>query len=257
MDSLFHAFGIPAVSMMVPDLPRIIDLNADLGEGFPDDDALLDRISSACISCGGHAGNREVCLETMDIARRKGVVIGAHPGYPDRAGFGRRERVASAREVTQVIKDQLLQFESWAAEAGAIVRFVKPHGALYNQAQRDPDIAIGVVMAVIDRALPLLGLPGSILEREVLRAGLTFIPEGFADRRYRADGTLVPRSEPGAVIDDPSESERQAIALINRGLRTLCLHGDDPNAVARADRLRAALEREGVVVRSFVGDGGA
>ena len=245
------------MSAIAPGPTRIIDLNADLGEGFPDDEALLDRISSAGISCGGHAGDRAVCLETIEIATRKGVIIGAHPGYPDREGFGRREWVVSARDVTRILEDQLSQFDAWAAEVGAIVQFVKPHGALYNQAQRDPEIAVGVVMAVIDRALPVLGLPGSVLERESLRAGLTFIPEGFADRRYRPDGALVPRADPGALIDDPGEAERQALALIDRGLRTLCLHGDDPRALGKADRLRAALVRAGVVVRSFVGDCGA
>ncbi|WP_169974142.1 5-oxoprolinase subunit PxpA [Tautonia rosea] len=232
----------------------MIDLNADLGEGFPDDEALLDRISSACISCGGHAGGRSVCLETIEIATRKRVVIGAHPGYPDREGFGRRERIVSAREVTQMIEDQLSQFDAWAAEIGAITRFVKPHGALYNQAQRSWEIAEGVVMAVLNRRLPVLGLPGSVLEREVLRAGLMFVPEGFADRRYRPDGTLVPRSESGALIDDPTEAERQALLLIDRGLRTLCLHGDDPSALAKADRLRAAFVRDRIEVRSFVGE---
>ncbi len=245
------------MSVMVSESRRLIDLNADLGEGFPDDEALLDRISSAGIACGGHAGDRAVCLQTIEIARRKGVIIGAHPGYPDREEFGRRERVATADEVARIIDEQLSQFASWAAEVGAIVRFVKPHGALYNQAQRDLEIAVGVVTAVLDWGLPVLGLPGSVLEREVLRAGLSFVPEGFADRRYRPDGTLVPRSEPEALIDDPGESERQALILIDRGLRTLCLHGDDPTALAKADRLRAAFGRAGVVVQSFVGDGDA
>ncbi|MEW4566429.1 5-oxoprolinase subunit PxpA [Tautonia sp. JC769] len=239
----------------IPPVPRrTIDLNADLGEGFPDDEALLDRISSAGIACGGHAGDRTICLRTMELARGKGVVIGAHPGYPDREGFGRRERHVTAQDVTQIVEEQLARLVSWAAEVDACVRFVKPHGALYHQAQREPELARGLVMAVIDRGLPVLGLPGGALEREVLLAGLTFIPEGFADRRYRPDGSLVPRSEPGALIDDPSESERQALALIDRGLRTLCLHGDDPRALAKADRLRTALGRAGILMRSFAGD---
>ena len=193
-------------------------------------------------------------METIELAWSKGVAIGAHPGYPDREGFGRRERLISSREVQSIIEDQLSQFISWAAELRAPVGFVKPHGALYLQAQRDPEIAMGVVSALIEYGLPVLGLPGSVLEREVRRAELTFVPEGFADRRYRPDGSLVPRSEPGALIDDLSEAERQALTLIDRGLRTICLHGDDPRALRLADQLQSAFARAGVLLRSFVGD---
>lgn len=233
---------------------RSIDLNADLGEGFPDDEALLDRVSSAGICCGAHAGGREVGLRTIEAARRKGVVIGAHPGFPDREGFGRREREATRGEVEAIVREQLDRFEAWAAEVGAVVRFVKPHGALYNQAQRDPDIAGGVVDAMIGRGLPVLGLPGRVLEEEARASGIRFVPEGFADRRTRGDGSLVPRSEPGAVIDDPAEVEAQVLALVDSGrVETICLHGDDPRAVALADRIRSALAGAGVLLRSFEG----
>jgi UPF0271 protein len=235
-----------------PDRPRVIDLNADLGEGFPDDEALLDRISSAGICCGAHAGGRSAGLATIRAALRRGVVIGAHPGFPDRDHFGRLERPATAGEAAAIVGDQLDAFAAWADEAGASVRFVKPHGALYNQAQRDPEIARGILAAIVDRgALPVLGLPGSAMEREARRAGVPFVPEGFADRRYRPDGSLVPRTDPRAIVDDPAESAAQAIALIARGIRTLCLHGDDPGALAKADRLREALARAGILVRSF------
>ncbi|QDV37997.1 5-oxoprolinase subunit PxpA [Tautonia plasticadhaerens] len=240
--------------MIVPSSHRAlaIDLNADLGEGFPDDEALLDRVSSAVICCGAHAGGREVSLRTIEAARGRGVAIGAHPGFPDREGFGRRERAATREEVREVVREQLDRFEAWAAEAGAVVRFVKPHGALYNQAQRDPTIADGVIAALIGRNLPILGLPGGVLEEKARASGLRFVPEGFADRRTRDDGSLVPRSEPGAVIEDPAEVVAQVLALVDRGrVETICLHGDDPRAVALADRIRSALSGAGVVVRSF------
>jgi UPF0271 protein len=233
---------------------RSIDLNADLGEGFPDDEAILRRVSSAGICCGAHAGGREVSLRAIEAAVRFRVVIGAHPGYPDREGFGRREQVVSGAQAEAMVREQLDRFEGWAAEVGALVQFIKPHGALYNQAQRDPRIAAGVIAAVIDRGLPILGLPGSVLEHQAQSMGLRFVAEGFADRRYRADGSLVPRSEPGAVIEDPIEVESQTISLVEGGrVETICLHGDDPQASNLADRIRSALSGAGVRVWSFAG----
>ncbi|RUL86110.1 5-oxoprolinase subunit PxpA [Tautonia sociabilis] len=238
---------------------REIDLNADLGEGFPDDDALLDRVSSASICCGAHAGGPDVSRRAIEAALRKGVAVGAHPGFPDREGFGRRERQASPAQVEAIVREQLDRFGQWAAGLGAEVQFVKPHGALYNQAQRDRGIASGLVAAVSGFAprRPILGLAGSVLGEEARRAGLRFVVEGFADRRYRPDGSLVPRSEPGAVIDDPEEAVRQVLSLIGRGPETICLHGDDPGALRLADRLRTALADAGVLVRSFVRGTGA
>jgi UPF0271 protein len=233
---------------------RSIDLNADLGEGSPDDVTILSRVSSAAICCGAHAGGREVSLRAIDAAIRLGVVVGAHPGYPDREGFGRRELQVSGEEVGAIVREQLDRFEEWAAEVGGSVRFVKPHGALYNQAQRDPIIAACVIAAVIDRGLPILGLPGSVLEQQARRSGLRFVAEGFADRRYRDDGSLVPRTEPGALIEEPIEVQSQAITLVEGGrVETICLHGDDPQAPILAGRIRSALSGAGVRVRSFVG----
>lgn len=234
--------------------PRSIDLNADLGEGFPNDEAMLELVCSAGICCGAHAGGRDESLATMEAALRLGVVIGAHPGFPDRAGFGRSPRSVSAGEVNAILREQLGRFLDWAAELGASVRFVKPHGALYNQGQVDPEIASGIIEAVSVLRLPVLGLPGGEVEREARNAGLRFVAEGFTDRRYRPDGTLVPRREPDALIADPSEAEQQAIALVFRGIDTLCLHGDDPNAIEFARRLRGSLSRAGVALRSFVDD---
>ena len=233
--------------------PRAIDLNADLGEGSGHDAELLRAVTSASICCGAHAGGHATALATIVEAKRLGVATGAHPGYPDREGFGRRERSASAAEVASIVRSQLQAIAGWAAEAGASIRFVKAHGALYNQAQRSTSIAEGLIAAVADSGLPILGLPGGVLEECARAAGLRFVSEGFVDRRYRADGSLVPRVEPGAILDDPAESEAQAVALARLGLETLCIHGDDPGAVALADRVRAALERAGIAVEGFLG----
>ena len=230
---------------------RAMDLNADLGEGFPLDDALLARVTSASVCCGAHAGDPATILRTLREAKARGVVVGAHPGYPDREHFGRRERPATAAEVEALIRSQVADLAALADQVGLPIRFVKPHGALYNQAQRDPEIATGVVAALAPLGLPVLGLPGSILSVEAARAGLRYVAEGFPERRYRPDGTLVPRAEPDAVIVDPAEVDEQVVRLVARGVETLCLHGDAPEAVAWADRICAALGRAGIGLRGF------
>ena len=235
------------------DRPIAIDLNADLGEGCGRDLELLHRVTSASVACGAHAGARGVALATIAQANRLGVTLGAHPGYPDREGFGRRERSASMAEVEAIVRPQLRAIREWAGEAGASIRFVKAHGALYNQAQRSRPIAQGLVAAVAEFAMPILGLPGGVLEDCARAAGLRFVSEGFVDRRYRADGSLVPRGEPGAILDDPAEVEGQAVALARLGRETLCIHGDDPRAVALADRVRSALVHAGIAVEGFLG----
>jgi 5-oxoprolinase (ATP-hydrolysing) subunit A len=231
---------------------RTIDLNADLGEGYPLDEPLLARVTSASICCGAHAGDHDTIAATLRAAVVRGVVVGAHPGYSDREGFGRREQTMSSAEVEHLICTQIDTLAAWASEAGASIRFVKPHGALYNQAQRDDAIAAGIVAAIVPLSLPILGQPRSRIESLAIRAGLRFIPEGFADRRYGADGRLVPRSEPGAILDNPQEIEEQVLRLIEEGIATLCIHGDDTRAVALADRVRAILQRAEIVPRSFI-----
>jgi 5-oxoprolinase (ATP-hydrolysing) subunit A len=229
-----------------------IDLNADLGEGFPNDQALLARVTSASISCGAHAGDRGTILETLREAKARGVQVGAHPGYPDREGFGRREQSMSAEAVERLILAQFDELAALADEVGLTLRYVKPHGALYNQAQRQVVIAEGVIGAVARLGLPVLGQPGSVVEDQARAADVRFVAEGFPDRRYRPDGRLVARSEPDAVLSDLAEVEAQVVRLVEQGvIRTLCIHGDDPSAVANADTIRAALERHGIGTKRF------
>jgi len=233
---------------------KSIDVNADLGEGFPNDEALLERVSSASLSCGVHAGDPAAIRRTLAAARARGVVVGAHPGYPDREGFGRRDMDLDAEDVERLIRDQVAILQELADAEGLPIQFLKPHGALYNQAQRREATARGVVAAAVALGLPLLGQPGTRLEALAEMAGVVYIPEGFPDRRYRPDGSLAPRTEPGAVIHDPDELADNVRSLLDGGrVRTLCLHGDHPDAVAHADRLRAILNGLGIVVRPFAG----
>jgi UPF0271 protein len=230
-----------------------IDLNCDLGEGCPHDAELMPLITSANIACGFHAGDAPTALATLQLAARHGVHAGAHPGFPDRENFGRLDM---SRTEEQVFADCVYQIGALAAlarTAGTVLHHVKPHGALYNQACRDDAFARPVVEAVDFFGLPLLGLPGSRLQVE--SAGrCPFVAEGFADRRYLPDGSLVPRSRPDAFIEDPEEAVQQALVLFRqRGVRTLCVHGDNPQALEFVRRLRDALTRQGISIRPFAG----
>ena len=173
-------------------MKRSIDLNADLGEGFPDDARLLDLVTSASISCGAHAGDPATIQATLIAAKERGVAVGAHPGYPDRENFGRVEHDIEDSRVSRIVADQFERLLEIADRVGVEIRFVKPHGALYNQAQRDEAIARGVVLAVRRTGLPLLGQPGSVLEQLAAQFGVAYIAEGFPERRYQTDGRLVP-----------------------------------------------------------------
>jgi UPF0271 protein len=231
---------------------RSIDVNADLGEGFANDRALLDLVTSASISCGAHAGTPLAMRQTIRDAAARGVLIGAHPGYPDREGFGRREQKLTTAEMLELIRSQIETLTILAAEEGAKVCYLKPHGALYNQAQREPHVARAVVQAALALGWPLLGQPGNALETAARNHGVIFIPEGFPERRYRSDGSLVPRSEAGATLHEPKAIESQVIRLVSEGrVATLCIHGDEPGAVACAALVRRVLKQEGIAVRSF------
>jgi UPF0271 protein len=229
-----------------------IDVIADLGEGFPNDEALLDLVTSAAISCGAHAGDPDTIRRVLRAARDRNVVVGAHPSYPDREGFGRRDRDMTAGEVGALIREQYAALHRLAVEEGVTIRFLKPHGALYNQAQRQDEPARGVVVAAMALRLPLLGQPGTFLEATARAAGLTFIPEGFPGRRYRSDGSLAPRTEPDALLSPEKLTDNVRALLSPRRVRTLCLHGDHPDVLAKALRLRAILAELAIPIRPFL-----
>lgn len=228
-----------------------IDLNCDLGEGCAQDAELMALITSANIACGFHAGDPATAYTALAAAARHNVQAGAHPGYPDRDHFGRRELV---RTEQQILEDCLYQVGALAGLARAVGRplhHVKPHGALYNQACRDDAYARPLVQVAELFHLRLVGLPGSRLH--TLSAGrCPFLAEGFADRRYLSDGSLVPRSQPNAMIESPAEAVRQVEWLIrDKRVQTICVHGDNPQALAFVRDLRAALDRQGIIVRPF------
>jgi UPF0271 protein len=240
-----------------------VDLNADVGEGCGQDGALMPLVSSANIACGLHAGDAGTMREAVQLARDHGVAIGAHPSFPDRDHFGRREMALSARDLHECIVAQLRSLAEVAAAAGAALRHVKPHGALYNMAARDQSLAEAVAVAIrsIDPSLLIFGLAGSALVKTASRMGLRAVGEAFADRAYGPDGSLVPRDHAGSVLQDASVVASQAVAIVREqgvvavdGSRirvdadTICIHGDTPEAPALAKRVRAALAAAGITV---------
>lgn len=251
----------------------VIDLNADLGEGFGrwtlgDDDALLEVVTSANVACGFHAGDPTTLRRVCALAADRGVVVGAQVGYRDLAGFGRRFVDVEPHDLTNDVLYQIGALEAFARVAGDRVRYVKPHGALYNAIVHHEAQAAAVVDAVrrYDPALPVLGLPGSVFLELAGDAGLTTVAEAFADRAYTPEGTLVSRREDGAVLHDAEEVAARCVAMATRGEveavdgsrvavrpASLCVHGDSPGAVAMAGRVRAGLEQAGVRVAPFVG----
>jgi UPF0271 protein len=228
-----------------------LDLNCDLGEGCPSDAELMPLITSASVACGFHAGDPATAAAALAAAARHRVAVGAHPSFPDREHFGRREMVRTERQVFEDCVFQVGALAGLARAAGVALRHLKPHGALYNQACRDDGYARPVVAAAELFGLHLFGLPGSRLEAQ--SAGrCPFVAEGFADRRYLPDGSLVPRSRPDAFVADPAEAVRQAEWLVRaRDVRTLCVHGDNPEAVAFVRELRSALAARGIEVRAY------
>jgi UPF0271 protein len=248
-----------------------IDLNADLGEGFGrwqlgDDEALLDVVTSANMACGFHAGDPSTMRRLCAVAAGRGVAVGAQVGYRDLAGFGRRRIDYDLDELRDDIVYQIGALEAFCRLAGDRVRYVKPHGALYNTAAVEPGQASAVVAAVVgyDRALPLLCQPGTVLARAARDAGLTVVGEGFADRGYQPDGTLVPRSQPGALIHEPDAVVARAVRMAVDGevetaagevvacrVASICVHGDTPGAVTLASRVRAGLDAAGLRLAAF------
>jgi UPF0271 protein len=235
----------------VPDRPQKIDLNCDLGEGSPFDAELMPLITSASIACGFHAGGPSTAQDTLRLAREHHVQVGAHPSFPDRENFGRLELERTEKQIFEDCLYQIGALAGLARAAGVTLRYLKPHGALYNMACREDRYGRPVVAAAALFGLALLGLPGSRLQ-VLSKNRRTFVAEGFADRRYRPDGTLVPRDQPDAVLHDTAEAVRQAMVLIEtKKIRTLCVHGDNPQAVEFARGLRAAFEKAGIAVVAF------
>lgn len=251
-----------------------IDLNADVGESFGayaigDDEALLASVTSANVAAGFHAGDPGVLRRTIRLARGRGVALGAHPGFQDLAGFGRREMRVSPNDTEDLVLYQIAAVAGIAQSEGARLQHVKPHGALYNMAATDPGLAEAIARAVraFDPSLVLFGLPGSALLAAGRSAGLRVAAEGFADRAYRRDGTLAPRSMADSVISDPAEVVSRAVRMVVDGVvtaidgtvvpivaDTLCVHGDTPGAGRLAASLRTGLEAAGINVRPVGAD---
>jgi len=247
----------------------VIDLNADLGESFGAfsigrDAELIPLLTSANLACGFHGGDPRVMDRTVRRCREAGVAVGAHPSFPDLVGFGRRALDVSPVEAETDVLYQVAALDGFCRRHGLAMQHVKPHGALYNQANRSPDLAAGIVagIAAFDPGLLLVCQPGTELARAGEAAGLTVAHEGFADRAYRADGTLVSRSVEGSVYHDPGRATEQALRMVTEGtvvaldgtvvdvrIDTLCVHGDNPEAVRLVGVLRERLAVAGVVIQ--------
>lgn len=243
-----------------------VDLNSDLGEGFGAysiglDGEVIRYVSSANVACGYHAGDPLVMARTVAMAKAAGVAVGAHPGYPDLMGFGRRNMVCSPAEAKAYVQYQLGALLAFTTAQGVKLQHVKPHGALYNMAGKDMELAAAIAEAIaeVDGTVILLGLAGSKMLEAGRKAGLRVASEVFADRAYQADGSLVPRKQPGSVIHDPDEAICRTVRMVTEGKVTaitgeeveiaadsICVHGDNPAAVAFVRDIRAALEAQGV-----------
>jgi UPF0271 protein len=240
-----------------------VDLNCDMGEGMDTDAGLFPFISSANIACGGHAGDDDTMRRTVALALQHGVAIGAHPSYPDRERFGRVDILGkdlSPGELPGILRLQLQRLQDICLAAGVRLRHVKPHGALYNRATRDAAVAtmIAQVVSAFDPSLLLYGLSGSEMRRATDASGLRFVSEVFADRNYQPDGSLTPRSQPDALIDDPAKAVAQVLRMTKQGnvltfmgpvsicAETICLHGDGAHAVEFAALIHRTLTAESI-----------
>jgi UPF0271 protein len=254
-------------------MPRTIDLNSDLGEGYGpwrmgDDGAMLDLVTSANIACGGHASDPETMFQTLSLARENGVVVGAHPSYADREGFGRRVIPCTMGEIERLVATQIGALMGAAALAGTRVRYVKAHGALANLAADDRSVAdaIARATAAVSPDLAILAISGTELEAAGRHKNLAVYSEIFADRGYTPAGRLVPRNRPGAMIHDAQAAAARLVDFLTTGLmptlegtpipleaHSICVHGDSPGAVAMARHIRQALEAKGIALKPFLG----
>ncbi len=245
-----------------------IDLNCDMGEGCGNDAELMDYVSSVNIACGFHAGDAATMRETAEIAVRKGVAIGAHPSFPDRDGFGRRAMNLPLDDVERIVVEQIKALRDICETAGVRMRHVKPHGALYNQAARDAELSNAIARAVrsVDRDLILYGLAGSALISEAENCGIRSASEVFADRTYRPDGSLTPRSDPNALIEETDAAVAQVLQMVESNTvtaidgtvipisaETICIHGDGKNALEFARTIHNKLVENGITIRPING----
>lgn len=249
-----------------------IDLNSDLGESFGNytigmDAEVISRVSSVNIACGWHAGDPNVMAETVKMAVEKGVGIGCHPGFPDLMGFGRRVMQVSDTELKNYVKYQIGALKAFVDSEGGVLQHVKPHGAMYNMAAKDEKMAWAIARAVyeVDKNLILMGLSGSKMLTCAESMGLKTASEVFADRAYQKDGTLVPRSQPGAVIHDTQAAINQVVEMVKSGTakaitgetihikaESICVHGDNAKALEFVDAIRKRLQSEGIEIKPLI-----
>lgn len=248
-----------------------VDLNSDIGESFGaykmgNDAAVMDAVTSANVACGFHAGDPLVMKKTLKACAEKGVAAGAHPGYPDLVGFGRRNMKCTPEEEYADCLYQVGAIQAFCRANGMELQHVKPHGAMYNQAAKDPELAKAIAQAIKDagEGIILMGLANSAFEEAAKEVGIPFAAEAFADRGYMPDGSLVPRAKPGAVIHDVAEAAKRVVRMVTEGKVTaidgteinfrpqsICMHGDTPEAVEMAKAVRTALEAAGVKVTNL------
>ena len=238
-------------------LLKFIDLSCDLGEASTADEDLVESriwplITSANVACGGHTGDLSTMERAVERARTCSVALGAHPSYPDRVNFGRQRVSISSSALVDSLVEQISALAAVAREMGLPLAHVKPHGALYNDAHHDRALAESIVTAVtrLDRKVALVCSPASALFAASTQAGVTTIAEGFADRRYRPDGALVPRHEKDALILEPREAAGQALSQAAEGMATICIHSDMPRSVERLEAIRERLSAAGFGFRS-------
>jgi len=236
----------------------LVDLNSDVGEAYGQwpggpDELLVPHLTSVNVACGFHAGDPSTIRRTCELAVAHGCVIGAQVSYPDLVGFGRRFIDMEPSELADAVTYQIGALDAFARSAGSEVRFVKPHGALYNAIVRRPDQADAVVagMLAIGRPLPLLCLPNSSASVAADSRGVRAVGEGFADRAYADDGSLVPRTQPGALLTDPAAAARAACRLVDQGVRSICVHSDTPGSPDIVRAVAAALQAAGHELRAF------
>ena len=247
-------------------MKNYIDINCDLGEGIGNEREILPFISSANIACGYHAGDEDTMKKTIELCLEYGIAIGAHPSFPDRANFGRTNMNLPAEELQKIMLDQIHTISNIAAGFGTKLQHVKPHGALYNMAAKDFDLAYILTQSVkeMDTHLCFFGLPNSEMERATKQSGILFIGEAFADRTYQNDGSLTPRSQANALIESETEAINQVLQIIKTGtvtsttakeiplnVQTICIHGDGSHAVLFAESLYQKLTQNQITIQSL------